>query len=95
MNIEEIIQEKRGTIVDVRTPEEFRGGHVAGAVNIPLSEVLSHVEDLKALTKPVVLCCASGNRSGQAHRFLQQHGLECYNGGSWLNVNYCQSLASA
>jgi rhodanese-related sulfurtransferase len=95
MNIEKIIQEKRGTIVDVRTPEEFRGGHVAGAVNIPLSEVLSHVEDLKALTKPVVLCCASGNRSGQAHRFLQQHGLECYNGGSWLNVNYCQSLASA
>nr|WP_299419734.1 rhodanese-like domain-containing protein [uncultured Emticicia sp.] len=95
MNIEKIIQEKRGTIVDVRTPEEFRGGHVAGAVNIPLSEVLSHVEELKALTKPVVLCCASGNRSGQAHRFLQQHGLECYNGGSWLNVNYCQSLASA
>jgi hypothetical protein len=95
MNIEKIIQEKRGTIVDVRTPEEFRGGHVAGAVNIPLSEVLSHVEDLKALTKPVVLCCASGNRSGQAHRFLQQHGLECYNGGSWLNVNYYQSLASA
>jgi len=82
MNIEKIIQEKRGTIVDVRTPEEFRGGHVAGAVNIPLSEVLSHVEALKALTKPVVLCCASGNRSGQAHRFLQQHGLECYNGGS-------------
>jgi len=81
MNIEKIIQEKRGTIVDVRTPEEFRGGHVAGAVNIPLSEVLSHVEELKALTKPVVLCCASGNRSGQAHRFLQQHGLECYNGG--------------
>lgn len=61
MNIEKIIQEKRGTIVDVRTPEEFRGGHVAGAVNIPLSEVLSHVEELKALTKPVVLCCASGN----------------------------------
>jgi len=95
MKIEKIIQEKRGTIVDVRTPKEFRGGHVAGAVNIPLSEVLSHVEDLKSLTKPVVLCCASGNRSGQAHRFLQQHGLECYNGGSWLNVNYCQSLASA
>jgi rhodanese-related sulfurtransferase len=69
MNIEEIIQEKRGTIVDVRTPEEFLGGHVAGAVNIPLNEVLYRVEDLKALTKPVVLCCASGNRSEQAYRF--------------------------
>lgn len=95
MNIEEIIQEKKGTIVDVRTPEEFRGGHVAGAVNIPLNEVPYRVEDLKALTAPVVLCCASGNRSGQAHRFLKQHGLECYNGGSWFDVNYYQSLASA
>ena len=95
MNIEEIIQEKKGTIVDVRTPEEFRGGHVAGAVNIPLNEIPYRVEDLKALKAPVVLCCASGNRSGQAHRFLQQHGLECYNGGSWLDVNYYQSLESA
>jgi phage shock protein E len=95
MNVEEIIQEKKGTIVDVRTPEEFRGGHVAGAINIPLNEVPHRVEDLKALTAPVVLCCASGNRSGQAHHYLQQHGLECYNGGSWLDVNYYQSLASA
>jgi gliding motility-associated-like protein len=46
---------------------------------------------LKGLNAPVVLCCASGNRSGQAHYFLSQQGLDCHNGGSWLDVNYYQS----
>ncbi|CAH0994335.1 Thiosulfate sulfurtransferase GlpE [Emticicia aquatica] len=93
MNIEEIIQEKQGTIVDVRTPEEFRGGHVAGAINIPLNEIPQRVEEMKELKTPLVLCCASGNRSGQAYRYLSQMGVDCHNGGSWLDVNYYQSLA--
>jgi phage shock protein E len=93
MNIEQIIQEKQGTIVDVRTVEEFRGGHAEGAINIPLQEVVERMEEIKNLKMPLVLCCASGNRSGQAHRYLAQQGLDCYNGGSWLDVNYYQSLA--
>lgn len=93
MNIEQIIQEKQGTIVDVRTVEEFRGGHAEGAINIPLQEVVERMEEIKNLKMPLVLCCASGNRSGQAHRYLVQQGLDCYNGGSWLDVNYYQSLA--
>lgn len=91
MNIEKIIKEKQGTIVDVRSAEEFRGGHVAGSINIPLQEIPQRTEELKNLISPLVLCCASGNRSGQAHRYLTQHGIECYNGGSWLDVNYYQS----
>lgn len=92
MNIEQIIQEKQGTIVDVRTVDEFRGGHAEGAINIPLQEIVERMEELKALPMPLVLCCASGNRSGQAHRYLTQQGLNCYNGGSWLDLNYYQSL---
>jgi phage shock protein E len=38
------------------------------------------------------LCCASGGRSGQAEYYLSQQGVECLNGGSWLNVNFYQSL---
>jgi len=38
MSIEQIIKEKKGTIVDVRTPGEFMGGNVAGSVNLPLQE---------------------------------------------------------
>lgn len=91
MNIEKLIKEKQGTIVDVRSQEEFRGGNVVGSVNIPLQEIPQRTEELKNLKTPLVLCCASGNRSGQAQRYLTQQGIECYNAGSWLEVNQYQS----
>jgi rhodanese-related sulfurtransferase len=91
MNAEQIIKEKQGTIVDVRTPSEFMGGNVAGSINIPLQEIQQRMDELKNLNKPLVLCCASGNRSGQATDYLSQQGIECCNGGSWLDVNYYQS----
>ncbi len=75
-------------IIDVRTPGEYMGGHVAGSINIPLQEIQQRVDEIKAMHKPVVLCCASGNRSGQAASFLKSHGIDCENGGSWLSVNY-------
>ena len=88
MNIENIIKEKKGTIVDVRSIEEYRGGHVAGSINIPLQEVGARLEEFQAMEAPLILCCASGNRSGQAQRFLMAQGIECYNGGSWMDVNF-------
>ena len=91
MDIEKIITENQGTIVDVRSYGEFLGGNVANSINIPLNEIPERIEELKKLKAPLILCCASGNRSGQAQHFLSQHGLECYNGGSWLNVNYYKS----
>lgn len=91
MDIEQIIKEKTGTIVDVRTPEEFMGGHVAGSINIPLQEIPQRVEEIKALKAPLVLCCASGGRSGNATMYLSQLGVECYNAGSWLTVNHIQN----
>ena len=75
------------TIIDVRTPAEFMGGHVQGSINIPLQEVPARVAEISAMPQPIVLCCASGNRSGQATVFLRQHGVDCSNGGSWLDVN--------
>jgi rhodanese-related sulfurtransferase len=91
MTIENIIKETNCTIVDVRSHEEFMGGHVANSINIPLQTIPERIEELKNLNAPLVLCCASGNRSGQAQHFLSQQGLDCHNGGSWLNVNYYQS----
>ncbi len=91
MNAEKIIKEKQGTIVDVRTREEFSGGHVNGAINIPLQEIQQRLDEVKSLNQPLVLCCASGGRSGQATQFLTQSGVDCCNGGSWLDVNYLQS----
>lgn len=91
MKIETIIKEKKGTIVDVRTTSEFMGGNVAGSINIPLQEIQHRMDELKYLKQPLVLCCASGVRSGQATQYLTQQGIECLNGGSWLDVNYYHS----
>ncbi|WP_264563473.1 rhodanese-like domain-containing protein [Flavobacterium sp. N3904] len=91
MTLENIIKEKQGTIVDVRTHEEFMGGHVVSSINIPLGEIQNRIEEIENLKAPLVLCCASGNRSGQAQHYLSQKGIDCYNGGSWLDVNYYQS----
>ncbi len=91
MNAEQLIKENKGTVVDVRTGQEFMGGHVAGSINIPLQEINGRIDEIKTLDSPVVLCCASGNRSGMATQILTQQGVECLNGGSWLDVNYLQS----
>lgn len=88
MTLSELLKQQNAVVIDVRTPAEFMGGHVAGSRNIPLQTIPQHVAELKALNKPIVLCCASGGRSGQATAFLQAQGLkDCYNGGSWLSVN--------
>jgi phage shock protein E len=91
--MKEIIQNGNCTIVDVRTPGEFMGGHVANAKNIPLNEIEDRMDEVNALKKPLILCCASGMRSGQATSILTSKGIECYNGGPWTAVNAMTSLS--
>ena len=83
------------TIIDVRTPEEFRGGHVAGSYNIPLQEIKQRLEEIKAMKEPIILCCASGARSSSAVALLRSVGVECENGGGWMEVNYKIQLENA
>jgi phage shock protein E len=88
-NIEELIRSGKATIVDVRTPVEFMGGHVEGSINIPLQDIPKRIKEFKTMSN-IILCCASGARSGQASLLLKQNGIECENAGSWLDVNcYC------
>lgn len=84
---------KTGTIVDVRSYAEFMSGSVVDAVNVPLPELSMRLEYLQSLKAPLVLCCASGNRSGMATSHLLSLGLDCLNGGSWMQVNYQKSIA--
>ncbi len=73
-------------VIDVRTPEEFRGGHVKNSINIPVNVIGNKAESLKK-HKHIILCCASGGRSGAATSMLKSKGFtNVYNGGSWLNV---------
>ena len=54
-------------IVDVREAWEYGAGYVPGAVNIPLDELIGRIGELR---EPLVLVCASGNRSGMAAQYL-------------------------
>jgi rhodanese-related sulfurtransferase len=73
-------------IIDVRTASEFSEGHVKGAKNIPLDRISSEVEKIRKMNKPVITCCRSGARSGQATGILKSAGIEVYNGGPWQSV---------
>lgn len=79
--------EQGAIVVDVRTPGEFKSGHVKGSRNIPLQNIGAKTAELKKLNKPLILCCASGMRSAQATSILKNAGIDCVNGGSWGKVN--------
>ena len=87
MHIQELINDTATTIVDVRTEAEFAEGNVDGSINIPLNQVVDRMEELKGM-QPLVLCCLSGGRSGQATDFLQAQGCDnVHNGGGWEMVS--------
>jgi phage shock protein E len=65
---------KGARLVDVRTSQEFATGHVDGAVNIPLSELVNRTRELGKRNRTLVIYCRSGSRSGFAMRLLQQQG---------------------
>jgi rhodanese-related sulfurtransferase len=70
-------REPRPLIIDVRGPDEFAGelGHLAGARNIPLSELPQHLRDLGRFREhQVVLVCRTQMRSAKAAALLQQAG---------------------
>jgi phage shock protein E len=72
----EIVRERlaRGaTVIDVRTPAEFRGGAYPGAINLPLGELSARVSEIRR-DRPVVLYCRSGSRSGMAAAQLRNLG---------------------
>lgn len=78
---------KGAVVIDVRTPQEFDSGKVPDSINIPLDRIAANAERIKNMNRPVIFCCASGARSGNATGIMKQKGLkEVYNGGSWYSV---------
>jgi phage shock protein E len=66
---------KGAPLIDVRTDEEFRQGHLPGAVNIPYDQITSRLGELPSdRTRPIVLYCRTGRRSGIAKASLEQLG---------------------
>ena len=66
------------TLLDVRTPREYAGGHIEGFRNIPVDELRERLGEIEP-GKPVYVICQSGLRSYIACRILAGHGYEAYN----------------
>jgi rhodanese-related sulfurtransferase len=73
-------------IIDVRSKEEFKGGHIKGSINIPLDQLSTNLGKISK-TKPAILCCASGMRSSSAKSILKSNGYsDVHNGGAWVSL---------
>ena len=66
------------TLLDVRTPAEYAGGHIDGFCNIPVDELRDRLDELDP-NKPVYVMCQSGLRSYIACRILAGYGYEAHN----------------
>ncbi|MFF2202311.1 rhodanese-like domain-containing protein [Streptomyces sp. NPDC058145] len=65
------------TVIDVRTPGEYAGGHIPGALNIPLDQLGRALPEIRAAAErgEVLVVCASGARSENACRTLAENGV--------------------
>lgn len=72
--IEEWKATKGAVLIDVRTREEYREGHIAGSINIPLDEMDLITARVSGKDTPIFVHCRSGARSSQAAVRLKQLG---------------------
>ena len=72
-------------ILDVRTPQEFKSGHIAKSKNIAVQDLGNKLGKLPK-NKIIITCCASGMRSAAAKSMLKSNGFQAYNGGAWMRL---------
>jgi phage shock protein E len=91
VNAKEMI--KNGALViDVREKDEWDGGHLPMAKHLPVGEVAARMKDVEQWaggdkTKPIVVYCASGGRSGRAQAQLANAGFtNVVNGGGYSSL---------
>lgn len=75
-------------IIDVRPAYAFdQHGRVPGSINIPMDRIPINVDRIRAMKKPIVICCEYGNDCSNAVRILKENGVkEVYHGGNWRTV---------
>ena len=82
--------EKGAQLIDVRSTMEFSQGAINGAVNLPINSIQQSIDEIDK-TKPVLLYCRSGARSGMVKNFLESLGFQdVYNIGSYSRYAFCQ-----
>ena len=77
------LKKEGAMLLDVRSAAEFASANAPGTINIPLQELGRRLAEIPK-SAPVVLCCASGTRSGLAKMMLKKNGYQrVYNIGTW------------
>jgi len=66
--------ERGETVIDVREPDEYAAGHVPGVLSVPMGRLPGRVAELDR-SRPVLVVCASGNRSSAMADVLVAQGL--------------------
>ena len=76
---------KRPLVIDVRQPEEYSAGHIAGSKLIPLGDLSKRINELPK-DREIVCVCASGSRSQSATRLLVGAGYDAFDmkGGMFM-----------
>ena len=84
-----LLDESQAQLIDVRSPREYAGGALPGAVNIPLADIARATDRIDA-QRPVILYCRSGARSAQAQMTLLNLGFrDVHNLGGLQNYYDC------
>ncbi len=84
--VEEYRAVPQAILLDVRTPEEYRGGHIPGSKNLPLQQIEKIESIAEKKETPLFVYCQSGARSRQAVSLLQNMG--------YVNVNNIGGMAA-
>ena len=75
LEVTQLINRGKTTVVDVRSAEEFAAGHLRDAKNIPLADLSTRIGELeKSKTRSVIIVCQSGARADKAVRQLAAAG---------------------
>jgi rhodanese-related sulfurtransferase len=85
------LREREGTpLIDVREVDEYAAGHVPGAVNLPMSTIGEHLDELPEGSFDVI--CQAGGRSARVVEALTARGHDATNvdggTGEWIQAGY-------
>ena len=87
MLLRDIPNVREGTLIDVRSREEYELCHARNTINIPWYLHLYYLDELQDLPKPWIFCCEEGLRSGFVVHSLKMLGYEqIFNVGRWVDI---------
>ncbi|KGX90887.1 hypothetical protein N781_05835 [Pontibacillus halophilus JSM 076056 = DSM 19796] len=69
---------RKAQLIDVREPNEFKGGHILGARNIPVTQLKQRLQEVRK-DQPIYLYCQNGTRSSRAAHILRKNGYQNLN----------------